>query len=66
MNQKSTEKSPASPHTTRAGGADLDGHPGRVKARRGAGANQHRTAKSAKTAKNPTALAFRPLWCSIS
>ena len=32
-----TEKAPASPHTTRAGGADRDGHPGGVKARGGGG-----------------------------
>ena len=30
-----TAKAPASPHTTRAGGADREGHLGRVKARGG-------------------------------
>jgi len=33
--------------------------------RRGAGANQQLTAKGAKTAKDSTAMAFRPLRCSI-
>ena len=71
-------EAPASPHTTRAGGADREGHPGRVKARgggrraeegMGAGVHWHLTAKGAKTAKDPTALALRPLRslrCSIS
>ncbi len=40
MHPRGTIKAPASPHTTGAGGADREGHPGRVKARgggRGAG-----------------------------
>ncbi|MCG7847727.1 MAG: hypothetical protein MIO93_00920 [ANME-2 cluster archaeon] len=33
--RRKNRKAPDSPHTTRAGGADRDRHPGRVKARRG-------------------------------
>ena len=46
--------------------ADRDGHPGRVKARGGTGVHWYLTAKGAKTAKDSTALALRPLRCSIS
>jgi len=35
MHQRGTIKAPASPHTTRAGEADRDGHPGRVKVKGG-------------------------------
>jgi len=38
MHPRGTTKAPASPHTTRAGGAERDGHLGRVKAMRGAAA----------------------------
>jgi len=34
------QKSPASRHTTRAGGADRKGHPGKVKARGGGGRSE--------------------------
>jgi len=37
MHPRSTIKVPANPNTTWAGGADQDGHPGRVKARGAAG-----------------------------
>jgi len=35
MHPRGTAKAPASPHTTRAGGAYRDGHPGKVKPRGG-------------------------------
>jgi len=35
MHPRGTTKAPASSHTTRAGGAEREGHPGRVKPRGG-------------------------------
>jgi len=35
QDRQNNRKAPASPHTTRAGGADRNGHSGRVKSRRG-------------------------------
>ena len=41
MHLRGTTKAPASPHTTRAGGAEIgDGHPGSVKARGGGGRDE--------------------------
>ena len=34
-NRRSNRKAPATPHTTRADGADRNGHPAKVKAKRG-------------------------------
>jgi len=35
LNRQINRKAPTSPHTTRPGGADREGHPGRVKAKWG-------------------------------
>ena len=69
-NRWNNRKAPASPHTTWAVGADREGHPGKVNVRggggrveevSGAGVHWYLTAKGAKTAKDSTALALRPL-----
>jgi len=38
--RRNNRKAPASPHTTRAGGAEREGHPGIVKAKGGGGRNE--------------------------
>ncbi|KAF5418937.1 MAG: hypothetical protein C5S44_12055 [Candidatus Methanocomedens sp.] len=74
IHPQGSTKAPASPHTTRAGGANRDWHLGRVEARGAAGEPKKGwglfviiwfTAKGAKTAKNPTARALGSLWRSI-
>jgi len=49
MHPRGTTTAPASPHTTRVGGADQEGHPTRVKPRGAAGKRKNEGVKTTYT-----------------